>query len=572
LAKAFAGSHRPRKVFKPIGASRSPLRREPWLTDRRMAVADRQSSDGQTDVCIVGAGPMGIALALRARRHGLTVRLVDCGGLTPRAADKRAYEVAEGKRHAPADIANCEGLGGTSWWWGGRCVPFDPIDFEARPHVRESDWPFRAEDLAPWLSDAAEFLGCGLGAFEAPLPGWAGLPGVEADRLERWSRSPRLGPHYRRALGDAGVQLDLGVKVVGLDIDFEATRVAALQVASGDGIAAIQAKHFILAAGGLGVTRLLLQAQRRHPHLFGGPGGPLGRFYMGHLSGKIADLEFSRPDDVGEFQFWRDAFQAYVRRRLTLQPDLQMRERLLNIAFWPDNSAFHDVAHGSGTLSLVYLALRMPLIGACLSPEGIRRAHVGGDASVASHLRNVARQPLRTAQELSAIIRGRFFQRPPEPSFLVRTANGNYALHYHAEHGPNEESRVSLTGDSGAPGLKVDLRFSTTDAGSVVRAHELLDEALQTAGKGRLAYRTSAKNRPQSVLDQAADGFHQIGSTRMGIDRKTSVADANCATHDLRNLFIASTSLFPTSSQANPTLLGVMLALRLADHLRQMEA
>jgi choline dehydrogenase-like flavoprotein len=39
--------------------------------------------------------------------------------------------------------------------------------------------------------------------------------------------------------------------------------------------------------------------------------------------------------------------------------------------------------------------------------------------------------------------------------------------------------------------------------------------------------------------------------------------------HGLGNLFIASSSIFPSSSQANPTLLAVAFAIRLAHHLAQ---
>jgi choline dehydrogenase-like flavoprotein len=45
------------------------------------------------------------------------------------------------------------------------------------------------------------------------------------------------------------------------------------------------------------------------------------------------------------------------------------------------------------------------------------------------------------------------------------------------------------------------------------------------------------------------------------------VVDANCKVHHVDNLYIASSAVFPTSGQANPTLTIVALSLRLADHL-----
>jgi choline dehydrogenase-like flavoprotein len=50
------------------------------------------------------------------------------------------------------------------------------------------------------------------------------------------------------------------------------------------------------------------------------------------------------------------------------------------------------------------------------------------------------------------------------------------------------------------------------------------------------------------------------------------VVDANCRVHDIGNLYIASSSVFPTCGYANPTLTVIALAIRLADHLLNTES
>jgi choline dehydrogenase-like flavoprotein len=62
---------------------------------------------------------------------------------------------------------------------------------------------------------------------------------------------------------------------------------------------------------------------------------------------------------------------------------------------------------------------------------------------------------------------------------------------------------------------------------------------------------------------------HHMGTTRMHPDTTRGVVDANCRVHGLANLFIASSTVFPTAGAANPTLTIVALALRLADHLKR---
>lgn len=68
---------------------------------------------------------------------------------------------------------------------------------------------------------------------------------------------------------------------------------------------------------------------------------------------------------------------------------------------------------------------------------------------------------------------------------------------------------------------------------------------------------------------QARDGYHQIGLTRMSATPETGVVDRNCRLHGVQGLYVASASVFPVSSQANPTLSVVALALRLAAHLAE---
>ena len=58
----------------------------------------------------------------------------------------------------------------------------------------------------------------------------------------------------------------------------------------------------------------------------------------------------------------------------------------------------------------------------------------------------------------------------------------------------------------------------------------------------------------------------------MGLDSRTSVVGPDCRVHGVDNLFLASSSIFPTSGQANPTLLATAFAGRLADHLAALNA
>ena len=59
-----------------------------------------------------------------------------------------------------------------------------------------------------------------------------------------------------------------------------------------------------------------------------------------------------------------------------------------------------------------------------------------------------------------------------------------------------------------------------------------------------------------------------MGTTRMHTDPKQGVVNADCRVHGLSNLYVAGSSVYPTSGRPNPTFTLVALALRLSDHLR----
>ena len=185
-------------------------------------------------------------------------------------------------------------------------------------------------------------------------------------------------------------------------------------------------------------------------------------------------------------------------------------------------------------------------------------------------------QPLTTIATIVRILIARYLRMPRRPGFLLHSKSGRYALHYHAEQAPNQRSSIALSNKLdryGVPFLDVQLRFSTQDAQSVLRAHEILDEALRAARYGRLEYHEpDPVKRLDHILERASDGFHQIGTTRMNCAPAMGVVDSNCRVHGFDNLYLAAGSVLPTSGQASPTFVAVAFALRLADHLGELHS
>ena len=66
---------------------------------------------------------------------------------------------------------------------------------------------------------------------------------------------------------------------------------------------------------------------------------------------------------------------------------------------------------------------------------------------------------------------------------------------------------------------------------------------------------------------QEKNTTHQCGTLCFGVDPKTSVLDPYCRAHDVKNLFVVDASFFPSSAAVNPGLTIAAQALRVADHI-----
>lgn len=517
------------------------------------------------DICVIGSGPAGLAVALACAAGGRSVIVLEAGGEGGESPPAPPTRILDPATHAPLDVATRQGFGGTSSW-GGLCVPFDPIDVIADSATGRPGWPIDYAEMAAWHGKAAAFLGCG-DVFE----GSPALPSslLDTGQFGRLTHRAALDRVYREAIAQSSrVMLCLSAPAIRLACDAEAMRVSGAEVAPAPGGATaphrVSAARTVIAAGGLRSTRLLLELAARHPRALAPVRSSLGRTYMGHLTGEIATLVFRDPRAAGPFLYARDDGVHWAQRRLKLAPDLIAAEGLLGTAFTLRSPPPRDPLHGDGALSMIALLAMLPG-GAGRFRSERWRGSANGSSRGASwrHLCNVVRNPTATLGGLATMARHSRVENLP---ILARTASGRYALRYHAEQAPDPASRVFLD-DADPTCLVVDFRYTDADIDSVVRAHRHLDRALRAANIGHLEYHGPPDRLYDAVRGLARDGYHQIGTTRMAGRPEDGVVDADCAVHGVRGLSIASASIFPSSASANPTLAVVAMALRLADHL-----
>jgi choline dehydrogenase-like flavoprotein len=539
--------------------------------------------DGQcfhTNICIVGAGAAGIAMALDLAGSRIKVLVLESGGLEPDAATQQLYagSVADTSLHSPPDRYRQRCFGGSTTTWGGRCVPFDEIDFEARAYIPHSGWPFGRRELEQHYLKANELCEAGAFAYRARDALDCGSPPMirgfnsqvfTQDTLERFSRPTDFGARYADQLRAAdNVCVLLHANLAALNLDEAGMRVGSATVRTLSGKTfCVFADHFVLAAGGLEVARLLLASRDVQPHGIGNDRDQVGRHYMCHIAGTLGRLAFNHSQDVWHgYDVSRDG--VYCRRRLALTAEAQRHWQVGSFVARLHHPRITDPSHRTGVLSLLYLTRGM------IPYEYGKRLYdeeAAGFLSWMQHLGNVVSDPHDTAAFLLHWMRCRTFAKRKFPSVIVRPKANCYSLDFHAEQEPNPSSRITLDTETdalGMPRIRVDWRYSKGDIETVRRSIGLLSAELQRCKVGTFDYDPSTLET--EMVRYGAYGGHHIGTARMGTNPQTSVVTPDCRVHGVANLFVAGAATFPTSSQANPTLTVVALSLRLAGHLKQL--
>ena len=507
------------------------------------------------DICIVGAGAAGIAMAHRLAGRSLKVILLVSGGPGDRGlpnADRQSlYQGTVGEFLGKVDPdfltrSRLNMYGGTTNHFGFWARPLDPADYMPRPGYREAGWPISQSDLRPYYIDAQRFGHFGPFNYDDmefwervlyarcfdPLPGDKMTGAVMRAQYEENLHDFQV-QFRERLMTASNITVLFNAHLLTISSDEGRRHVTGLNcatiVTSASGEAAagarfsVRAGTYVLACGGIENARLL--------QLSGGIGNnrrdQLGRGFMVHpLLTNAARVYFDKPVPSEIRNFFRE-------QQIRLKPSAE---------------------HKSG-----YQHMATPLV----NPELVFEYLISNAWGVL----------VPTQQTLLEERIGNFR--------IILYFGDDYrsaVVNLNWEQTPNEDSRITLDLRQvdpifGQPVAHVDWRLNETDKRSARRAFEITFDYLRRRGAGRQEWITDlsggAEDYPFPPAAGALEtGDHHIGALRMSDREDDGIVDANARLHNVDNLYIAGSAIFPTGGYANPTLTIVALALRLADHLK----
>jgi choline dehydrogenase-like flavoprotein len=160
------------------------------------------------------------------------------------------------------------------------------------------------------------------------------------------------------------------------------------------------------------------------------------------------------------------------------------------------------------------------------------------------------------------------------------------SLGFLVEQTPDPENRVTLSNRLDGLGLrrpKIEYNFSDYTKAGLAHAVSLsrkifrdlhwtayndpLDDFKHPPAPDNCSFVIKDIDKQTDITIRYMGAGHIAGTCRMGDDRSDSVVDSNLKSWDLKNMYIAGSSVFCTIGTANPTLTIAALSMRLADHL-----
>ncbi len=395
-----------------------------------------------------------------------------------------------------------------------------------------SGWPLDATELEPYYERAAQLVR--IHAFDGdelsreptarrPLLALDGSDAFTTDVFYYPSPPTNFGLAYREQIvGSPRLTLLLHANAVELETDPGARTLERIRVRTlAGGELSIEARHFVLATGGIENARLLLASNRVAPAGVGNQNDLVGRYFMEHPHVPI-----------GAYALWCERPEAIA----------------LYESYTPNVELGH-MSHGVIASTAAYQRRERTLN---FSLQLQRPAAVGAGADAL----------LDGAHRLDRVLRqdsGKHADAPHRVTGL---------LHARTEQTPNPDSRVTLDRERDALGLpraRLDWRLVELDHTSLYRSTVDFAREIYRAHGGRIRIDLDPAAFEKTAI---GFGFHHMGTTRMARRPTEGVVDEHCRVHGLDNLYVAGSSVFPTSGYANPTLTLLALALRLADRLR----
>jgi len=534
------------------------------------------------DICIIGAGPVGISVAREFVGSNLKVILLESGGIAlGDHADELSKPAQDATYGTTSFITNVRHYGGNSNAWniirndgvmGVRFAIFQDVDYQVRAGIANSGWPIGPDTLTPYIERAAkawQLAPTGFKRAESDVTETVRM--IEANgelqtTLFQFPNAALAREHFRSEI-DAAPNIATYYHATAtrlVQADAAANVETVIVKPSPSTQLSIKAGHVIVSASGMGSCQLLLSSPTHEGHAFGNSGDSLGRYMIDHPLIAGGEIILKDPTFLDQMLLYDidERLGAPSMGYLHLSAETMQRENIpnLNMILFPRRKGLKQ-AHAK-------LAMHMRAHKAAVRVRNaIRRKQIPEMIEV---LNAIIGSPLIIGDLLRLYLdpqvnlgRGGWMKKGLPSKRFDRLE----VLHI-AEQLPHRDNRMYLSDETNRLGIRkitFDYRLHEEDIKAFKRAQLVMEQAVKESGLGEfeIAYRDT-----DEVDMIAMSCGHHMGMMRMGEDPATSVVDATCKVHGTDNLYVASSGVIPSGGSANPTFITIALGMRIADTLK----
>ena len=471
------------------------------------------TNTAEYDVCVVGSGPAGLAIAKVLSDRAIHVCLLESGGLN---FEESAQSLNQGSQQGFSDnlrTARPRQFGGASSVWVGHCATMDPDDFLPEHWSGSKGWPLDYADLTSYYQRAANFLGLDYRLLDPNSYQKDDFLTFDGDRLQTKlfvQRPTRLGKELKDWISQVD-SVDLWIHASLSSVQSKGNKIEQIVARDlGGNELKVKARMFVIAAGGLENPRLLLSfANSNTIPIDQHAKKVIGRFFCLHphffhgalmLTGTAAEKPLYLPQPVNSSTSRVGVFQlnSEVRRNANLLKVLFRHEEIAT----PENSRWYD------------------------------------------------EKRLAVWRDSKRIMLDTMFIQSAMPMSI-----------------DNKIELGSKKDKLGIPKIRATISLNAKTYDNYHRSLLKYISELGLNGYGRVKFGTGAFHDYLRGKRTIWGGHHFMCTTRMAASPNDGVIDKDSRVFGTNNLYIAGASTFSSPSAVNPTFTLIALAIRLGDHL-----
>ena len=479
---------------------------------------------------MIGAGPVGIYLSHRLLELGEKVTLVEAGNIRESSLLGKKNYIFNTKSALPENVHR---IGGGSNLWAGRIGEFVEGDFTENA-IRKESWPFEKATLLKYYRKVARKLNADFVSDQEMLDANVALRAkfledgldlrffqfIEQNAFIRLYKNMKnnsnfefIGDHYVDVFRFVDSKANIGsyVDLECLNEEGE-TRI-------------LSAETVYIACGAMQSTALFLRSQRLMPNRLD---NVAGKFLMEHIEGYVGILKFHKKS------------KGELLEQIRLNGDNRLKGASLRLGA---GIRFGDESMSANSLN-IHFELRIP-----------PRKYIRFENTNGFLLLDVINFLLKLPKYL-------YYQTSILLDMAMRKVTAGVWIK--CEELPNSNSQITL--DSLEKNLIYEHKISDETWHAIKNCIYQFSQIMTGSNYG--VFKAYPWIEEPDLSEFFAANWHPMGTLRMGHNPDESVCDAELKVHDIRNIFLLSSAVFPTGSNGNPTFTCLALAERCISHFK----